>query len=178
MAANVHVILARDVPNLGRVGDLVQVRPGYARNFLVPQGLALPASPKRVAEFAHKQRLVEHQRQKLRTQSEARAQELAKAQVTLTAKVGEQGKLFGSITSRDVARALESEGFQVHHRDLKMEPIKSIGLHVVDVRLEADVTTQVKVVVAAEQEPEATAEAEAEEAGAAEGELEEPGAEA
>lgn len=151
MAGNVHVILARDVPNLGRVGELVRVRPGYARNYLVPQGMALPASPKRVAEFAHKQRIVEHQRKKLRAASEARAQEMAKLQVTLTAKVGEQGKLFGSITSRDVADAISAEGFPVHHRDLKMETIKSIGLHVVDLRLEADVTTQVKVVVAAEQ---------------------------
>lgn len=169
MAANIHVILARDVPNLGRVGELVQVRPGYARNYLVPQGLALPASPKRVAEFAHKQRMVEHQRQKLRGASEARAQELARVQLTLTAKVGEQGKLFGAITSRDVAQALAEQGYAVHHRDLKMDSIKTIGLHVVDLRLEADVSAQVKVVVAAEQSPEAATadeEDEADEGGA------------
>lgn len=154
MAANVHVILARDVPNLGRVGELVSVRPGYARNYLVPKGLALPASPKRVAEFDHKKRLVEHQRQKLRSASEAQAQKIAKLQLTLTAKVGEQGKLFGSITSRDVARALAAEGFEIHHRDIKMEPLKSVGLHVIDLRLEADVTAQVKVVVAPEEVPE------------------------
>lgn len=171
MAANIHVILARDVPNLGRVGELVQVRPGYARNFLVPHGLALPASPKRVAEFAHKQRLVEHQRQKLRGASEARAQELARVQVTLTARVGEQGKLFGAITSRDVAQALSDQGYAVHHRDLKMEAIKTIGLHVVDLRLEADVSAQVKVVVAAEQSPDAeTADEEEETADAGAGE--------
>jgi large subunit ribosomal protein L9 len=122
--------------------------------------MALSASPKRVAEFAHKQRIVEHQRKKLRAASEARAQEMAKLQVTLTVKVGEQGKLFGSITSRDVADAISAEGFPVHHRDLKMETIKSIGLHVIDLRLEADVTTQVKVVVAAEQSAEENAEAE------------------
>jgi large subunit ribosomal protein L9 len=122
--------------------------------------MALFAFPKWVAEFAHKQRIVEHQRKKLRAASEARAQEMAKLQVTLTAKVGEQGKLFGSITSRDVADAISAEGFPVHHRDLKMETIKSIGLHVIDLRLEADVTTQVKVVVAAEQSAEESAEAE------------------
>lgn len=171
MAANIHVILARDVPNLGHVGELVQVRPGYARNYLVPQGLALPASPKRVAEFAHKQRLVEHQRAKLRSVSEQRAQEIAKVQLTLTAKVGEQGKLFGSITSRDVAQALSAEGFAVHHRDIKMEAIRTIGLHTVDLRLEADVTAQVKVVVAPDAEPESeTAAPEAEETAAPEAE--------
>lgn len=151
MAANVHVILARDVPNLGHIGELVQVRPGYMRNFLVPKGLALPASPKRVAEFEHKKRLVEHQRGKLRAASNQRAQELSQVQVTLTARVGEQNKLFGSITSRDISKALTDQGHDIHHRDIKLEsPIRTIGLHVVDVRLEADVTAQVKVVIAPE----------------------------
>lgn len=183
MAANVHVILARDVPNLGRIGELVQVRPGYMRNYLVPQGLALPASPKRVAEFEHKKRLVEHQRGKLRAASQQRAQELSQVQVTLTARVGEQNKLFGSITGRDISKALADQGFQVHHRDIRLEaPLRTIGLHVVDVRLEADVTAQIKVVIAPEvvESEEPVAEEEAEEAAAeAEGEGEEaPSAEA
>lgn len=179
MAANVHVILARDVPNLGRIGELVQVRPGYMRNYLVPKGLALPASPKRVAEFEHKKRLVEHQRGKLRAASEQRAQELSQVQVTLTARVGEQNKLFGSITSRDIAKALSEQGHEIHHRDIRLEsPLRTIGLHVVDVRLEADVTAQIKVVVAPEvvEEPAAPEEEEAEEA-AAEGEVEGEGEE-
>lgn len=151
MAAHVHVILARDVPNLGRIGELVQVRPGYMRNFLVPQGLALPASPKRVAAFEHKKRLVEHQRGKLKAASQERAQALSQVQVALVARVGEQNKLFGSITSRDISMALAEQGYEIHHRDIKLEnPIKTIGLHVVDVRLEADVLAQVKVVIAPE----------------------------
>jgi large subunit ribosomal protein L9 len=153
MAANIPVILARDVPNLGHVGELVNVRPGFARNWLVPQGLALPASPKRVAQFEHQKKLVEHKRRLLRGESEKRAQELSKVQVTLSAKVGDQGKIFGSITSRDVARALSQAGHPIHHKDVKIgEPIKAIGLHTVDVRLEADVSTQVKVLVVAEVE--------------------------
>jgi large subunit ribosomal protein L9 len=176
MAANVHVILARDVPNLGRIGDLVHVRPGYARNYLVPQGLALPASPKRVAEFEHKRKLVEHQRGKLRAASEARAQEIAQVQVTVMAKVGEQGKLFGSITNRDISNALAAEGHNIHHKDIKLDgPLKDVGLHVIDVRLEADVTTQIKVVVAPEKVEEPIAdEGEELEAEAAEGEGLEP----
>jgi large subunit ribosomal protein L9 len=166
MAANVQVILARDVPNLGRVGEICSVRPGFARNYLVPQGLALPASEKKVAEFEHKKRVVEHTRAKLKAASEARAQEMSGVQVTLTARVGEQGKLFGSITSRDISLALKAAGHDVPHRDIKLDgPLKSVGLHVLDVRLEADVMTQIKVVVAAEEvEEEEAAEEEAVEA--------------
>jgi large subunit ribosomal protein L9 len=154
MAANVQVILARDVPNLGRIGELVSVRPGYARNYLVPQGLALPASKKRVTEFEHHRRVIEHKRRSLRAASEARAQEIAKVQLTLTAKVGEQDKLFGSITNRDISDALKTEGFEIHHKDIKLEaPLKTLGLHTINLRLEADVTAQVKLVIAAEEVP-------------------------
>lgn len=152
MASNIQLILARDVPNLGRVGDLVAVRPGYARNYLVPQGLALPASSKRVAQFEHKKKLVDHRRRLLRTASEKRAQEIAQVQITLTARVGEQDKLFGSISGRDISAALAAEGHQVHHKDIKLDgPLRTLGLHTIDIRLEADVTTQVKVVVAPEE---------------------------
>lgn len=162
MAASVQLILARDVPNLGRIGDLVAVKAGYARNYLVPQGLAYPASPKRVSQFEHQKRVIDHRRRQLRSESEKRAQEIAALQVTLTAKVGEQGKLFGSITSRDIAKALAAEGHVVDHRDINLEgPLKSVGLHKLDLRLEADVTTQIKVVVAPEEVSADEAEAEA-----------------
>lgn len=153
MAQNIPVILARDVANLGRVGELVNVRPGYARNFLVPQGLALPASPKRVAFFEHQKKLVEHKRRVLRAESEKKAKDMSQVQVTLTVKVGEQGKLFGAVTGRDISKALQAIGHGIHHRDIKLaEPIKTVGVHTVDVRLEADVAAQVKVIVAAEVE--------------------------
>ncbi|MCP4501426.1 MAG: 50S ribosomal protein L9 [Deltaproteobacteria bacterium] len=150
MATNVQIILARDVPNLGRIGDLVSVRPGYARNYLVPQGLAFPASKKRVTQFEHQKRVIEHQRRTLRSASEARAQEISKVQLTLSAKVGEQNKLFGSVTNRDISAALAEEGIKVHHKDIKLDaPLKTLGLHTINLRLEADVTAQVKLVVAA-----------------------------
>jgi len=151
MAGTVHVILARDVDNLGRIGDLAAVKPGYARNYLIPQGLALPASQARMREFEHKKRVVEHQRARLKSESQKLAGEIAQAQVTISARVGEQDKLFGSIGARDIAEALAAEGHKINHRDLKMDgPIKTIGMHMIDLRLEADVTTQVKVIVAAE----------------------------
>jgi large subunit ribosomal protein L9 len=170
MASQVQLILARDVPNLGRLGDLVHVRAGYARNFLLPRGLALPASPKRVALFEHQKKVVEHRRKVLRGESEKRAQDIAKLSITLTAKVGEQGKLFGAITARDIAKALAAEGFAVDHRDIKLDaPVKTVGLHKIDLRLEADVTTQVKLVIAPEVEPDKPAEPVEGEAAPAEG---------
>jgi large subunit ribosomal protein L9 len=168
MAQNVQVILARDVANLGRLGELVSVRPGYARNYLVPQKLALPASSKRVAQFEHQKKLVEHKRRLLRVESEKKAKEMGDVVVTLTARVGEQGKLFGAITGRDISRALTAIGHPIHHKDIKLEePIRTVGSYTLDVRLEADVTTKIKVVVAPEvtatpAAPEAEAEAEAE----------------
>lgn len=168
MGANVQLILARDVPNLGRVGDLVSVKAGYARNYLLPNGLGLPASTKRVALFEHQKKIVAHKRRQLKDASEKRAQEIAQVQVTLTAKVGEQGKLFGSITGRDIAKALAGEGYRVDHRDIKLPdgPLKTVGLHKLDLRLEADVTTQLKVVIAPEEEPEAEGEQQEQDVGA------------
>jgi len=171
MAQNVQVILARDVANLGRLGELVNVRPGYARNFLIPQNLAMPASPKRVAQFEHQKRVVEHKRRVLRAESEKKAKSMAGLAVTITAKVGEQNKLFGSITGRDISKALTAIGHAIHHKDIKLEePIRAIGTYTLDVRLEADVTTQVKVIVAPEvvETPAAAETEEAAEAPAAE----------
>lgn len=168
MAQNVQVILARDVANLGRLGELVSVRPGYARNFLVPQALAMPASSNRVAQFEHQKKLVEHKRRLLRADSEKKAKAMGEVVVTLTAKVGEQGKLFGAITGRDISRALAAIGHTIHHKDIKLEePIRTIGSYTLEVRLEGDVTTSIKVVVAPEVDANAVvpapAEAEAEE---------------
>jgi large subunit ribosomal protein L9 len=152
MGQSIPVILARDVANLGRVGELVTVRPGYARNFLVPSGLALPASPKRVAFFEHQKKVIEHRRRQLRSESEQKAKAMSGVQVTLSARVGEQNKLFGAITARDIARALSAIGHPTHHKDVKLaEPIKTLGVHAIDVRLEADVAAHVKVIVVADE---------------------------
>lgn len=165
MAQNVQVILARDVANLGRLGELVSVRPGYARNFLIPQSLAMPASSKRVAQFEHQKKLVEHKRRLLRAESEQKAKAMGQVVVTLTARVGEQGKLFGAITGRDISRALAAIGHTIHHKDIKLEePIRTVGSYTLEVRLEADVTTSIKVIVAPEVDANAVAAAPAAEA--------------
>src|SRR3989338_10925489 len=151
MAANVNVILSRDVFNLGHLGEVVRVKPGYARNYLFPKRLALPVSATRVKHFEHQKKLIEHQRQKLRLNSQVLGQKLADMQITLSAKAGDQGKLFGSIGTRDIEKALVAHGHFVSHRDIKLEhPIKTIGLHAVAVRLEGDVTAKVNLVVVPE----------------------------
>jgi large subunit ribosomal protein L9 len=174
MAMNVNVILTRDVLNLGRVGDLVKVRPGYARNWLYPKRLALPVSTGRVTQFEHQKRLVEHQRQKLKVASEGLKTRLATVQITVTAKAGEQGKLFGSVGTRDIEAALKAAGYTIGHRDIKLEaPIKTVGLHQVEARLEGDVKALLNVVVVPEAVPEVKAAAE--EGEGAEGATEEAG---
>ncbi|MDP2340696.1 MAG: 50S ribosomal protein L9 [Deltaproteobacteria bacterium] len=151
MAQNVQIILARDVPNLGKLGELVAVRPGYARNFLIPNQLALPASPKRVALFTHQKQVIEHKRRLLRAESETKAKGMSGVTVSINAKVGEQNKLFGSINARDISKALAAIGHTIHHKDIKLvDLIKAVGTYTVDVRLEADVSTQIKVVIVPE----------------------------
>src|SRR5262249_39143930 len=102
MASNVHVILSRDVSNLGRVGEVIKVRPGYARNYLFPRQFALPVSPERMLQFEHQKRMVEHKLAKLRQASEGVKTRLASVQVNIPVKAGEQGKLFGSVGTRDI----------------------------------------------------------------------------
>lgn len=156
MASNVHVILSRDVSNLGRIGEVIKVRPGYARNFLFPRQYAMPVSPERLMQFEHQKKMIEHKRAKLRVQSEGVKTRLASLQVNIPAKAGDQGKLFGSIGTRDIEKALREHGFDVSHRDVKLEgPLKTVGLHQVEVRLEADVKALVNVVIVPIEEPKA-----------------------
>ena len=151
MATNMHVILSRDVPHLGQLGELVKVRPGYARNFLFPRHMALPVSLSKVSHFEHQKRLVEHQRQKLKAKSEEVRKQLADVQITIMAKAGQQGKLFGSVGSRDIEKAMLAQGYTVLHRDIKLDaPIKTVGLHAVEVRLEGDVKAMLNVVIVPE----------------------------
>jgi large subunit ribosomal protein L9 len=168
MASNVHVILSRDVSTLGRVGEVVKVRPGYARNYLFPRQFALPVSPERLQQFEHQKRMVAHQLQKLRQASEDVKVRMASVQVNISVKAGEQGKLFGSVGTRDIEKAMHDAGFTISHRDVKLEnPIKTVGLHQVEVRLEADVKAIVNVVIVPIEEPKPVVEAEAVQAEAA-----------
>lgn len=159
MASRIQAILARDVANLGHVGDVVRVAPGYLRNFLLPKRLALPVSKSRLEQFEHQKQLVRHQLTKLKATSEQVRDRIEVQKFTIEVKAGEQGKLFGSVGARDIETCLKQNGFNVHHRDIKLDagPLKTIGLHEVPVRLEGGVMAKIKVILAQIEEPEVEA---------------------
>ncbi|MFN8627894.1 MAG: 50S ribosomal protein L9 [Candidatus Binatia bacterium] len=145
------VILREDVADLGSVGDIVKVKPGFARNFLLPRGLAVVADKRSVRVLEHQKRVAADKRERDRRHAESQAQRLGSMRVTIRARAGEEGKLFGSVTNLDIEKALVEQGFPVERRRIRLEePIKSIGEHVVPVQLGVGVTSQVTVVVEAE----------------------------
>lgn len=146
-----ELILREAVPSLGKAGDLVRVKPGYARNFLLPRGLAFEATEgnkKRIAGEAK----ARHARESAeRSEAQAFATKLGAVSLDFTAKAGEDGKLFGSITAGDIAEQLEAKGLTVDKRKIEMEhPLKELGFHSVSVKLHHDVHGEVKVNITAE----------------------------
>jgi large subunit ribosomal protein L9 len=156
-----QVILKEDVHNLGKSGDLVNVKPGFGRNYLIPQGLAIVATAGNVKQVEHQKKLISARNAKLLKDAQSIADKLAAIEVQLerataphdTPKEGEApaaDKLFGSVTSRDIAEALQGKGVTVDHRKIVLpDPIKTIGYHTVDVKLGNGVTGKLKVVVIA-----------------------------
>lgn len=146
------IVLRSDVANLGRKGDMVDVADGYARNYLVPKGLAMQATRgvTRQAEAMQRSRTVRDTKE--REGAEALARQLAAKRVQITARAGEGGRLFGSVTSADLAEALEAQtGVAIDRRKLHLdEPIKTLGVHEVPVRLHADVSPVITVEVVAQ----------------------------
>ncbi len=143
-----EVILREDVPHLGTIGDIVKVRAGYARNYLLPRGLATVADKRNVRALEHERRIVEEKRRRAVTAAEGIAKRLTSARVVIKARAGEEGKLFGSVTNIDIERALNEQGLTVERRRIRLdEPIKSLGEHAVPVTLAAGVTAQVTVAV-------------------------------
>jgi large subunit ribosomal protein L9 len=147
----IEVILREDVKSLGKAGEMVRVKPGYARNFLLPQGLAFEATEGNKKRIAAETRARGVRDQAERGEAERFAATLGAVTLTLTGKAGEEGKLFGSITSQDIADALVAQGHQVDRRRIELEhPIKTLGEHTVGVRLHPEVHAEVRVSVVAE----------------------------
>ena len=147
-----QVILKEDVHNLGKSGDLVKVKPGYGRNYLIPQGLAVVATAANVKQIEHEKKLIAAKNAKLAKDAQSIADKLAALEIQIERQVGEEDKLFGSVTSRDISEALADKGVTIDHRKLHVpEPIKTIGYHTVDAKLGNGVTGKIKVVVVAKQ---------------------------
>jgi large subunit ribosomal protein L9 len=147
----IEVILREDIKTLGRAGEMVRVKPGYARNYLLPHGLAYEATEGNRKRIAAETRVRTARHQAERDQAEREAATLRDVTVSLTRRAGEEGKLFGSITSQDVADALAQQGHTVDRRRIELEhPIKTTGAHTVKVRLHPEVHAEVRVSVAPE----------------------------
>lgn len=146
-----EVILREDVPNLGTIGDIVKVKPGFARNYLLPRGLAVVADKRSLHVLEHQKRVMADRRERERRHAETSAQKLTAVRLTIAARAGEEGRLFGSVTNIDIERALADLGFTIDRRRIRLdEPIKVVGEHSVPVHLGVGVTAHVTVVVEAD----------------------------
>lgn len=141
-----EIILRQTIENLGKPGDIVKVSPGYARNYLLPRGLAYEATPgnrKRIA--MEKARLEAAEGDRIKA-AQSLAERLESVQLTFSARVGEEDKLFGSVTTADIAHQLEAQGFDIEKKQIDLhEPIKSLGVYKIPVRLHAEVKPEIKV---------------------------------
>jgi large subunit ribosomal protein L9 len=147
MAHHINVVLTEDLANLGKSGELVRVRPGYARNYLLPRGLAISATAENVSRIEHEKRVVEARNAKLKSEAEQLAQKLKSVKITIERPVGEGDRLYGSVTSRDIEEALAAAGYAVDRRRIVIEPIKTLGTHPVTIRLATSVSATVDVAV-------------------------------
>ena len=147
-----EVILLDKIGKLGGLGDKVAVKPGYGRNYLVPYGLAVPATKDNVEAFEAQRAELETQAAERKAEAEARAAQLNEIELSLVSKAGEEGKLFGSIGPRDLAEALGQAGIDVAKSEVRMPqgPIRQTGEYDIELRLHAEVDATVRVVVVAE----------------------------
>jgi large subunit ribosomal protein L9 len=146
-----EVILKEDVANVGKIGEVVRVRDGYARNYLLPRGLVVVANRKNLRTFEHQKKVVADQKQKITRQAQTVSNQLASVALVIPMKVGEEGRLFGSVTNMQIEKALKAKGLDVERRKIHLnEPIKMAGDYEVAVRLSADVTVPLKVSVVPE----------------------------
>lgn len=145
------VILREDVYNLGNSGEVVNVKDGYARNFLLPRNLAMLASAANIRQLEHEKAVIAVRQAKMKSVADEAAKKLAGISVTITRKVGEQDKLFGSVTALDVAEALAAQGHKFDRRVIHLpEPIRTVGTFEVELRLHRDVHAKVTVNVQGE----------------------------
>ena len=146
-----QVILLEDMPNLGGIGEQVNARDGYARNYLFPNKLAVPASVNNTRQLAHEKRVANFKLAKAKAEAEGLSKKLGVTNVKIARKVGEQDKLFGSVTAHDIEQALEAAGVKIDRRKIDLhEPIRQIGEFDVTVKLVKGVTAKIKVSVVAE----------------------------
>lgn len=148
-----EVILREDIPHLGHIGDLVKVKDGYARNYLLPRGLALVADKRNIGALEHQKRMMADKRERAIGAATSAAEKLSALRLVIKARAGEEEKLYGSVTNIDVEKALGAQGFSVERRRIRLdEPIKKLGEYRIPVHLGVGVNAELTVVVEAEGE--------------------------
>jgi len=146
-----RVILREDVHQLGRSGEIVTVKDGFARNYLLPRKIAVPANEKNVRQIEHDKAVISARQAKLKGSAQEQAGKLEVLSLKIARKVGQQDKLYGSVTALDIAEVLTAQGHKVDRRSIHLpEPIKSLGVHQVELRLHQDVIAKVSVEVVPE----------------------------
>jgi large subunit ribosomal protein L9 len=149
------VILQENVEGVGHLGDLLDVSNGFARNYLLPRKKALEANPRNMKAVEHAKRIMAEKARKEKMEIEAFAKRVSAVSLTITAQVGKDDKLFGSVTSKDIAEGLAEQGFTVDRRKIQLQqPIKELGTHAIPIKLHREVTASVSVQVVRKQEPE------------------------
>ena len=147
--ANMQVILREDVEPVGRSGEVVSVKQGFGRNYLIPQGLAVSADARNVRALDHEKRAIAARSARLAQNAQAVADRLNSVSLEIERQVGEEDKLFGSVSARDIEEALAAKGVTVDRRKIQLgEPLKTLGEHSVPIKLGASVTAHIKVTVA------------------------------
>jgi len=150
-----QVILKEEMENLGGVGDMVEVKRGYARNYLIPRDLAVEATPNNVKRFEHQKRVVAARVDKLKKASASLADKISETTVQIRHRVGEDEKIFGTVTNMEIAEALKAQGIEIDRRKIALEePIKRLGEFTAAVKLPGEVSAELKVEVLAEEEAE------------------------
>jgi large subunit ribosomal protein L9 len=148
MATPIHVVLRQDLKNLGKSGDLVRVRPGYARNYLYPRSLATPATGASIAQIEDMKRAAIARAARDKAAAEAAASKIASVSVKIPRAVGAEDKMYGSVTAKDIAEAFAAAGVEIDRKKLDLaEPIRTLGLHEVKLSLAAEVTATLRVEV-------------------------------
>mgnify|MGYP001287441501 CR=1 FL=1 len=142
------VILMSNVENLGESGDIVSVKPGYARNLLIPMGLALRASKRNIAVASEQKKVALAKTERENQAMDVLAKKLSKVEITIEVKVGEEEKMFGSITNKDIHKELIDKGFELDKNQISInEPIKALGIYHITVKVAKDITSDVKLYV-------------------------------
>jgi len=140
------VVLLEDIPKLGKMGDLIQAKDGYARNYLLPKKLAVPANPQNLKTLEHQKTLLTQKQNRIKRDAEKLAQKIEKISCTISKPAGEEDKLFGSVTSLDIESSLNEEGLKIDRKKILLEePIKSLGIYKAPIKLHPEVTANIKI---------------------------------